>query len=158
MKRRRRSYVPVPTSPPDPTEFEVFMLGADLGVLRRNNITVPGGYITRAELPARLSELVSAEGAPTSVVIIEPDGTRHSDILRPPTGGIDTSFDTDVPGHTHLHGGGFLPGEEVQLLRLVSATRADADGHASTGTAHNGDISLLYGAISGTIVRDPGNI
>jgi hypothetical protein len=158
MKRRRRSYVPVPSTPPDPTEFEVIMLGADLGVLRRNNITVPGGYITRAQLPARVSDLVAAEGAPTAVVIIEPDGTRHADILHPPTGGIDTSFDTDVPGDPLLHGGGFLPGEEVQLLRLVSATRADADGHASADADHHGEVSLLYGAISGTVVRDPGSI
>lgn len=158
MKRRRRTHIPTSSRPTDPTQIEVLMLGADLAVLRRNNITVPGGYVTRAQIPRRLSDLVSAEAAPTSVVIIEPDGTRHTDTLNPPIEATTASSSTAPPGQPPLHGEGFLPGEEVQLFGRVSATRADADGHASAGAAHGPDVTLLYGAISGTVVRDPGRI
>lgn len=158
MKHRRRTHMPVSSGRADPTQIEVVMLGDDLAVVRRNNITVPDGYVTRAQIPKRLSDLVSAEAAPTSVVIIEPDGTRHTDTLHPPVAEIGPSPSTTTPGHPPLHGDGFLPGEEVQLLALVSATRADADGHAAAGTAHGQNVALLYGAISGTVVRDPGRI
>lgn len=154
MRRRRSTHQPARQW--REATIEVVLLTEDVAVIRRDGLTVPQGFTTRAQLPARLSELIAAVGTATRVTVREPDGAQHTDVLTPPHPHPPSLCTSRVASAPDMQGGGFTPGEEVQLFQLVGTTYADANGHADSG-AHAG-VELLFGAISGTTLRHPERI
>ncbi len=127
------------------------------------------GPIDRSSLGLVLGTIVADQGCPVRVEIIEPDGRRFADIITPvalsrfapPQHGNSTTAAPEPQEETQLReidGSGFIPGEDVGLAVIVSASSADHSGRArATIEAANlpsGLGVLLFGFISGTVVHD----
>lgn len=127
------------------------------------------GPIDRSSLGLVLGTIIADQGCPVRVEIIEPDGRRFADIITPvalsrfapPQPGIAAGATAEPPESAplrELDGSGFIPGEDVGLAVIVSASSADHSGRARASIdAANlppGLGVLLFGFISGTIVHE----
>ncbi len=113
------------------------------------------GPVSRDELGGLLAEIAEKAGGPVRVEVREPDGSRYADILqpqpRPPEPRKEQDARTEEPA---LRGEGFLPGEPVLVAVVATTIHAGPDGTASlTDTPGSGGEVVLFGSVSGTIVR-----
>ncbi|MAP64377.1 MAG: hypothetical protein CMH34_11690 [Microbacterium sp.] len=135
---------------------------------------VVSGPIERSRLGRVLSAVAEQSGGPVRVELTATDGRVFADVLRPPT--RPSPFAPPVPPPTELpeplrapshaantihellevRGEGFIPGEDVQVAAILTASSAAPDG-AARGLV---DASLigapiralaLIGGVSGTL-------
>lgn len=120
--------------------------------------------VSRAVIGGVLADAADRAGSAVRVELLEPDGTRHVDILTPPAPAPDghdhvAASAARRPGHRRVEviRDGFVPGETVLVAPATRTTRAEETGRVAvrlhrrvTRQALGG--VLVYGTASGCLV------